>query len=527
MKIAFAFPTNRNVEINEVKKGLTPDNALYGFNYLDKKDHAVECEVNTRLERAFDVVLHPINQLFMAQIDIDFKIARALLMTRKLNSADVIVSNIDGISLAICFLKRLGLIKPPVIYSIGLFYIQGKMAEAVNSRKNNLFLNFYKWMLQASDQLLYHAEIEKEKLRKLGLLDPAKTTFITIGSDDKFFNNPPKKARADVPSIVSVGKDRARDYKTLIKAAKELPDLKFLIICRKSNIQELDIPNNVKLLFNVPYRRVRDFYNSATIVVIPIKEMYRSSGQMTLTDCMQVGVPVIISRVVGISHYPLVNNRNCVLVSPGNTNHLKKATKSLTNDANLRHKLTTNIKKISKQFTTKHYSDQLRKVIDWSVDENQLASITKDDLTYLMKIRNENNKYFLTTGEITFTQQKEWYRSYLKKNSEGSEYMYILKINNKKYGTGAIYEIDYKKSQAKIGRFIIEKSQRGRGYGDILLKKITYIAFEKLNLEKIGLEVLASNKQAIKRYLKSGFKPYKKQTEKGVQIILMSKAKNS
>lgn len=527
MEITFAFPTNRNVEINEVKKGLTPDNALYGFNYLDKKDHVVECEVNTHLERVLDFVLHPISKLFMAQIDIDFKIARALLMVRKLNKTDVIVSNIDGISLAICLLKRLGLIKPPVIYSVGLFYIQGKMADAVNSKKNSLFLNFYKWLLQASDQFLYHAEIEKDKLGKLELLDPAKATFIAIGSDEFFFKNSKKGINPNMPLIVSVGKDRARDYKTLIKAAKELPNFEFLIICRKSNVVGLDIPDNVKLLFDVPYRIVRDFYNSATIVVIPIKEMNRSSGQMTLTDCMQVGVPVIVSRVVGISHYPLVNNQNCVLVSPGNTGQLKKAIKSLTNDAVRRQKLTTNMKKISKQFTTKHYSDELRKVIDWSVDGNQLVPITKDDITYLMKIRNENNEYFLTTSEITYTRQKEWYASYLKKNNERSEYMYILKINDKNCGTGAIYEIDYQKSQAKIGRFIIEENQRGRGYGDILLKKIMYVAFEKLNLNKIRVEVLANNKQAVKLYLKSDFKPYKKQIEKGRQIILMSKTKNT
>lgn len=527
MKIAFTFPTNRNDLINEAKKGLTPDNALYGFNYIDKKDYVFECEVNAYLERAFDFVLHPINKLFISQIGIDFKLSRALLMVRKLNKSDVIVSNIDGMSLAICFLKKIGLIKPPIIYSVGLFYIQGKMVEVVNSKNNSLFLRFYKWILQASDQLLYHAEVEKEKLRNLELLDPSKTTFIAIGSDDKFFKIEQNKVTINIQSVVSIGKDRARDYKTLVRTARELPNLQFLIICRKSNIRGLVIPENVKLLFDVSYRKVRDLYKSAIMVVIPIKEMYRSSGQMTLTDCMQAGVPVVISKVVGISHYPLVNNENCILVTPGNINNLKKAIKSLVDDKSLRYKLKKNIKIISKQFTTKHYSDELRKTIIWSIDENQLAPITKKDLSYLIKIRNENNKYFLTTGEITYKQQKEWYEAYFKKNITGSEYMYILKINDKNCGTGAIYDIDYQKNRAKIGRFIIDRDLRGRGYGDNLLKKITYIAFEKLNLEKIGLEVLASNKQAIKRYLKSGFKPYKKQTKKGKQIILMSKVKNN
>jgi RimJ/RimL family protein N-acetyltransferase len=526
MKITFAFPTNRQSLLNEVKKGLTPDNALYGFNYFDNKT-VVECEVNPKLERILDVVFYPINKVFMRQIDIDFKLARAILMTHMLNKSDVIVSNIDGMSLAICFLKRLGIVKRPIVCAIGLFYIQGKMLEGINKHRNSLFLKFYKWTYGASDQILYHAEIEKQKLQKLSFLDPAKTTFIAIGSDNKFFKQSQNKTKLKNGYIVSVGKDRARDYETLISAAKKLPNFKFVIVCRKLNVQEIDVPPNVQLLFNIPYKKVNDFYHLAQLVVIPIREMHRSSGQMTLTDCFQAGVPVIISKVVGISHYSLVNNTNCLLVTPGDSAQLTQAIRSLMTDSILRQKFVNNTKKISGQFTTRHYAEELKKVIRSAVDENQLVPITINDLNYLREIRNNNKDYFLTNNLITENQQKLWHESYSRKNAQGLEYMYIFKVKNRPCGTGAIYDIDHKLLQAKIGRFIIEKSLRGKGYGDILLKKITYVAFEKLNLKRVDLEVLASNKQAVKLYLKSGFKPYKKQTEKGRQIILMSRAKNT
>lgn len=520
MKIAFAFPTNRSQLLKEINKGKSPDNALYGFNHL--KGHQVYlCEVSPIQERLLDILFYPLHKLFFKQTDIDFKLGRAILMAKQANQADAIVSNIDGISLALCFLKKLKIIKPPIIYAVGLFYIQGALDETIKSKKNSLFLKLYRWILSGADEILYHAEVERKKLINLNIYDPAFSSFLPMGSDRNFFKSG-KKFKRLKNLIVAIGKDRARDYTTLISAAAQLPHLNFQIICRQSNIAGITIPKNVQLQYDLPYSSVRDIYNKASVMVIPIKEMARSSGQMALTDAIQSGIPIIISDVVGIKHYNLQNGVNSLLVPPQDVKELKKAITRLVSEPGLAEKITNGLNKISSLYTTKNYANQLNSVISWVKSDVKLDPITKHDLKFLKDIRNANRNYFLNSNPVSSKDHKNWYRSYLKKHEEGLEYMYLLNKANTQLGTGAIYNINYKTKTAEIGRFIIDNKFRGQKYGQILITKILKIAFNRLNLKKVTLEVLTENLNAIKLYESFDFKKGKSAFLNGKKITVMS-----
>ena len=519
MKIAFVYPYNRSQLLENVRKGEDPDNALYGFNYFKKEDVFL-CEANQTLEKILNFLLNPLNILFLKQIDIDFKLARAILIMPLLNKADVIVSNVDGMSLAICFLKKLGLVKTPLIYAVGLFYINGRMVDDLKNNSNSHFTRFYKWLIGSADHILYHAEIEKQKLQTLGLFNPATCTFLPMGSDDRYFK--PEADKIDTNLVVSVGKDRARDYKTLILAAGKLPRLNFIIVCRPSNIPEIKIPPNVSILTDRPYEKIKDLYRKAVMAVIPIKEMHRSSGQMTLTDSIQAQIPVLVSNVVGIKHYNLTNFQNAMLVKPEDPNDLRKAISVLSKDVKLQEKIRTNLKTSAKLYSTRNYANSLKKVILQTVSHSKLYPITQKDLDYLRRLRNNNRQFFLNSEHITRNQHLNWFKAYQKKNTAGIEYMFILKDEGGNRGTGAIYDIDHKKRKAKIGRFIIDESQRGKGFGEILLREIVNVASLKLSLKKLTLEVLAGNKTAIDLYSKHQFKPVKTTISNGRKIIIMS-----
>lgn len=517
MKILFAFPTNRQELIKEVQKGMSPDNLLYGFNHIEGHETALG-DINSHIERILDLIFYPLHRLFFRQIDIDFKLGRALQLRQKINQSDVVVSNIDGISLAICFLKKLRLINKPVVYAVGLYYIQGQLEQTLKSGGNSLFLRFYKWILSGADALIYHADIEKEKLVGLNLFDPAKVSFIAVGSDSKYFKQ--KKGKVTKNLIVSTGKDRARDYATLLKAAAQLPQLQFVLVCRKENISNLEIPKNVKLQIDVPYKKIQELYRKCKILVIPIKEMNRSSGQMTLTDGMQAQIPVVISDVVGIKHYNLKNRINALIVLPGNSNSLKNAIATLASDDRLRSRIIKNMVKMSQVYTTKNYAEELNRIINWTADDFNLIPINSNHLRYLREIRNSNNKYFLTSTKISKPDQENWYANYQIKHQQNLEFMYLLSYKEQPVGSGAIYNIDYKKSSAEIGRFIIESKYRGLGYGSILLQKILQVA-NRLNLQSISLEVLSENQTAVDLYKSHGFRKVKIYAKNGKKIIVM------
>lgn len=508
-KVAFVYPTNRHQLISQVKRGFGPDNALYGANHLSFFGYQAKMsDVSEKTERILDILLAPFHKLFHREIDIDFKLPRALLLRSSINQADVVVTNTDGIGLAVCFLKRLKLVRPPIIYAVGLFYIKGKLKYHLDHSKKSLFFYLYKWILSAADQIIYHSPIEKQKLEKLGLYNPATCTFVAMGSDDTFFKSS-KNHKSNL--ILSVGKDRARDYQTLFEAAERFPNLKFAVVCRKQNIEGLKVPKNVDLYFDISYRKVRDLYRKASVVVIPLKEMQRSSGQMTLTDSMQMQKPIIISDVVGIAHYPLKNFVNVIKIPPGDSGQLTQAISSTLQNKRLRQRLEKNSKTFAQQFSTRNYAKKIAAVIKWVTDPLQLKPIKEGDLEFIRKIRNQNRQFFLNNRLIAKEDHKRWFLNYKDKRND---YIFLLTDKNIRLGMGSIYNIDHAKSKAEIGRFIIDKDFQGQGYGKILLSKIEQIAFDKLHLKKIVLEVLRNNQSAINLYKKSKFQIDKKNNKK-------------
>lgn len=525
-KVFFAYPANRNPLQQQVKRGTSPDNALYGLNYMRFFGfNAATKDVSEKIERILDYLLSPLIKLFFSQINIDFKLGRALLLLPAMSSADIIVVNTDGIALAVCFLKRIGLIKKPVIYAVGLFYIEGHLEKAVRIGKETIFKRFFKWVILGADQILYHAEIEKEKLIKLGVYNPAKCTFVPMGSDSEFFD---LRKFTSLPTlkntVVAIGKDRARDYKTLLEVARQLPKLSFIIICRKENLQSLIVPSNVQTYFNIPYNQTAAFYKRATLVVIPIKEMNRSSGQMTLTDCLQCSKPVVISDVKGIRHYPLKNNENVMLVKPQNIKSLKDAITILISNKNLQKKLIKGTKILAAIYSTRNYTKQLAKVIETFSNKFRLKPIAKSNLEFLRRIRNENYNFFISKNKfISRENQLKWFSQYLASNND---YMYILTLKDKKIGVAAIYNINDKKKTAEIGRFIIDQKFRNRGYGKVLIEKIEYLAFEKMSLDNLMLKVLKENKSAIHLYKSLGYVKQQEILLNGKKLLLMTKTVN-
>ena len=526
-RVFFAYPANRRKLFNSVSKKLTPDNALYGLNHMHLYGiNAQFKDVSSKLEKLLDFLFLPLHKLFFSQIDFDFKLGRALLLLPWLNKADCIVANTDGIALAICLLKRLRLVNKPLIYAVGLFYIQGNLKAAIDNEKKSLFFHFYQWLLGAADQILFHAQIEKDKLVKMGVYNPAVCTFVPMGSDSAFFNlNKFQKLKKLENIVVSVGKDRARDYKTLLECAKKIPYISFKLVCRKINIAGLNIPNNVKVYFDLPYIEVAKLYKQASLIVIPIREMHRSSGQMTLTDCIQCSKPIIISDVVGVSHYPLKNNVNVIKVAPENPQLLKNAILKLLKNNQLRTKLIRNTKTLAVRYSTKNYARSVAKTIKFTTDDLRLKPIKKPDLEFMRNLRNQNRNFFIHSDAIsTSEKQAGWFEEYTKKHDD---YTFILTKNDTKIGIGAIYNINEKKRNAEIGRFIIDQKFQGHGHGKILLKKIEELAFSRLGLESLYLEVLTGNKTAVNFYKKTGFIKQKDILVNGKKVTFMIKKKES
>jgi len=296
-KIVYLFPTNRQKLIAEVKNGTAPDNNLYGFNHLQSHCQVEQAEISPQFERILNILFLPVAWIFSSRYT-KLNLGRVLLALPQFWQADVVITCVDSINKAAAFFRKLNL------FSGQLTCMAGNVMDGTEKLPR-----LHQWLWSGADRIITHAPVDQEKLIRLELRD--KGAMIPVGSDERFWNLtrlprlPAGRQVADAPRnddrglIVSVGADRDRDYRTLFSAAKQLKQLKFIVCCGRKNVEGLEIPDNVEVKINVSPPATREILSGAEMVVLPLAETHRASGQLALVDAMLMGKPVIVSKTRG------------------------------------------------------------------------------------------------------------------------------------------------------------------------------------------------------------------------------------
>lgn len=112
---------------------------------------------------------------------------------------------------------------------------------------------------------------------------------------------------------------------------------------------------------------------------------------------------------------------------------------------------------------------------------------------------------FLETRSATIRDLKDYIQE--KNHDEKALLLGIfLKNNGEHIGNVKLEPIDLKHKTAQLGLLIGDKNYWGKGFGTEVTKTVVKWAFEKLNLKKVELGVIANNISAINVYKKAGFK---------------------
>lgn len=94
-----------------------------------------------------------------------------------------------------------------------------------------------------------------------------------------------------------------REFHTLIKAARELPDVTFKLVTRPGKVDEADLPKNIELLVNLPYDQFWKTVANSYASVIALSDKSRCNGHITAVGSQLLGVPVIASDSDGLTDY--------------------------------------------------------------------------------------------------------------------------------------------------------------------------------------------------------------------------------
>jgi len=129
----------------------------------------------------------------------------------------------------------------------------------------------------------------------------------------------------------------------------------------------------------------------------------------------------------------------------------------------------------------------------------------KDDLEIVQNLRNDESTWVHLSDPrpVGPADQKAWFESIGWKG--GKMYFVVYDDANPFVGLVRLDELDQQNRSLRVGLDVLPELRR-RGYGTRIYEAMKAYAFDHLNIHRLWLCVLETNKNAIDLYKKVGFK---------------------
>jgi glycosyltransferase involved in cell wall biosynthesis len=122
-----------------------------------------------------------------------------------------------------------------------------------------------------------------------------------------------------------------RDYDALLRCARRLPQVNFIIAASVHSRISEQVPDNVRIINDCDPVNFHHLMAKSRFVVIPLKHDVGSSGQMVLLAAMQFGKATVVSRVGAVADY-IDDGKTGIFYSPGDDDSLGTAIMQLYAD---------------------------------------------------------------------------------------------------------------------------------------------------------------------------------------------------
>ena len=173
------------------------------------------------------------------------------------------------------------------------------LTRTLAANKGNFRLRIIRWLLKEIDAVVCLTNVQKEYLERYMPFLKGKLYFAPFGVDINY-HKPVYGGRKKY--ILSAGRDNGRDYKTVIETARLMPNEEFHIVASRRNLIGIkEIPNNVRIFFDLSPKEVYGKYREAGILLLithddAFQDGSDCSGQTVLVEAMASGLPIIVSR---------------------------------------------------------------------------------------------------------------------------------------------------------------------------------------------------------------------------------------
>lgn len=309
---AFVYHSSRSFA-DFVPKGKAPDTGLYGQNHL--ADYGIDATILEGVPRALWCQRRA-GRLAWA--------AREAALAWETRSFDVVCTTLAKLLPLVAMAVRV----PTVVLMTG-----GTCNDLRRSSPAQRAVIV--GSLRTAAAIVCLAESQRRSLIDLARLDPRRVHTLLLGVDLAFFR--PHESRRGA-YVLAAGRDSARDYATLVAAARELP-VRVVIVASRRNVVGIDLPPNVELQLDIDHRVLRDLYADALCAVIPTRrEEYEygadCSGQSVLLDAMAMACPIVVSQRSTLVGY-VNHDESALIVTPEDPPALRAAIERLLTEDGL------------------------------------------------------------------------------------------------------------------------------------------------------------------------------------------------
>jgi len=266
--------------------------------------------------------LYPLSRRFEKATALD--IGQAVHVARTFPDADAYVSFSERVGIPLALLLRHRKNRPAHIM----------IAHRLNSRAKRLIDGIGRWRCGV-DRVITLCTAQRQYAERIV---PGASVFIRQGIDERYFH-PSEVEEEDY--VLSVGSE-SRDYETLVCAILEA-GLKLKILssspwCRKRRDMPKALPDRVELLDRMDYGALRDLYQRARVVVVPLCDVDYAAGLNGVLEGFCVNKPIIVSNSRGIADY-VSHLRNACVVPVSDVDAMAAALGTVYSDALLREEL--------------------------------------------------------------------------------------------------------------------------------------------------------------------------------------------
>lgn len=137
-----------------------------------------------------------------------------------------------------------------------------------------------------------------------------------------------------------------------------------------------------------------------------------------------------------------------------------------------------------------------------------LTSIRKDDIPTYQKWFSNTEFLRLLNSDVAMPKTTENIETWYEQTSKSKDgYVFGLRAlnDNRLLGNCSMFNISQSSRHCRVGLFIGEPSEWGKGFGTDVMTVLVRFGFMELNLHHIELHVFSYNPRAIKSYEKVGF----------------------